>query len=331
MAAHIHIETDMKENAETVTSALRKGFDPSLQGPQTLNIELPNGRIKSVTIPAPSAEDVTWLHSLEKQSTKKHEEDASNAIQENNLWRLMVLLKHAKRHQKEDGSNDFMDINCRGKRDSDLTLLGHTSYADAQSHVDAAILLMAYGADPYIGSGSRWTPFVNALNTGEIGIVSVMLEAGYPFYAKDFALASDNATSKEFLKSKFGHLIHDYPDQNLNDAELLEKHSLSGTHWTKIDDLSICKTSYTSKTTRINKVFNFRAQDIERFTETLNNTRTVTSITPSLIQNFSELSVYDEIREAHQQLCDRGGKPENINTYMRHTRHVKKRNASHAK
>ena len=328
MAAHIHIKARRKENAVSVISASRDSFDPSLPKTQTLDMTLPNGCVKSVTIPTPSAEDVTWLQTLDRQSTKKNTEDASHAIQTNNLWRLMVLLEHSKRHQKEDGSNDFMDINCRGTRDSDLTLFGHTSFADAQSHVDAAILFMAYGADPYIGSGARWTPFVNALNTGEIGIVSVMLDAGYPFHAKDFALASDNATSLDFLKHKFGHLVHDYPDQNLNNAELLEKHSLSGTHWTKIDDLTICKTSYTSKTTRINKVFNFRAQDIERFTETLNNTRAVKSVTPSLVQNFSELAVYDEVREAHQQLCAQDGKPENINTYMRQTRHVKKRSAS---
>ena len=127
---------------------------------QKIIVKMPNGTTEEMTIPAPTFYDLKWANIVNKKSKDWREKQASKAIIKSEIWKVLFLLEQTRIHNKQNNNNEYFDINCRGRRDKDMTLLGHTTFNDDTNRKDIAILLIAYGVDMEQGQKKPITTYI---------------------------------------------------------------------------------------------------------------------------------------------------------------------------
>ena len=329
------VEALVQKEEENKVEIVKKDLDPDATAPtsfdtnavmqkQEIQVRLPNGGVREITIRSANEDDKEWVKRLQNMDADDRRCVATSLIVENDLWRLMVLLETARIEREQNGNTDYFDIDAQGSHDGDLTLLGHTSYNSAEN-VDAAAILLAYGADIEKGRGRRWTPLLNSMAGGKKKLMTLLIDNGAEVFEKDLEQASDRPEIQSYFLKKFGHMMQNHPHENLNDPALLAEYDFTGTKWQKMDDYTIAKVTYSANRTCLNKIFNFRAQEIERFKEVLDRSKNVISVTDSILEDFASVAVKDEIRQAHEELSAQGGTLGPVSNYTNHARQVKKR------
>ncbi len=300
--------------------------------PQDITVTLPNGRSETITLPSPSRSDLKWAQKLDKKPNTKLYCELCKYTQ-HNIWRLHHLLEYIKKEKTAAEQNKILNSPWI---DADTPL----SDSVVRGDYVGAVLLLASGADMNRGSsGLRLpTPICQALIRNNFRLVKLLIENGAKFYSDELQL-TNHLEIKAYLANaaKSPLDIRNAECRNLNNGQQSPATALPAAsappeedstkdmvQWRIAGD-SIIKTVTVPERMRLNTVFNFKAEHIFRFTETLDEKNRVTATgTPSQTEGFKNIHNRREIADACAEFTRQGGDP-SLTRYAQSVRSIKKR------
>lgn len=291
-------ELPLFKNADDVTLYFNHYPDE-----KQITVSLPKGDAKTLTIPAPNKKDLRWAKRLIRQTPEERGYALCQSCSENNIWRVYFLLEQQKQVPPEKRVTD-QAVEIR-----EYFAQSPLNIAAMQGYYDQAVLLLAHGADVDTKYTTRRdTPLMKAITYDRLEIVQLLIEQEAKFYPDEFEKVS-HPEIKEYLAQAVGHKLSPAVAQygNLNKKQ---KTATDNTviAWNKAGDDSIVKSVNLGGGMRLHTVFNFKAEHLLRYTESINlKGQTIAVSAPSVAEDFQRIRNRAEIDEAFRVFLAQDG------------------------
>jgi len=268
-----------------------------------ITVSLPKGHQKTLTIPAPNKKDLRWARKLIKQAPEERGYELCESCFKNRLWRTYFLLEQQKQIAPEKRVTD------KAVEIRDYFAQSPLNVATMQGYHDMVVLLLAHGADIDTNYTSRRdTPLLKAINYDRLDIVKLLIEQEAKFYPDEFEKVS-HPEIKEYLAQTVGQKLSPAAAQygNLNKKQKTQAGN-SVIAWNKSGDDSIVKSTNIGGGMRLHTVFNFKAEHVLRYTESVNlKGQTIAISAPSAAEDFQRIRNRAEIDEAFRMFTSLDG------------------------
>ncbi|TNE27290.1 MAG: hypothetical protein EP349_09390 [Alphaproteobacteria bacterium] len=268
-----------------------------------IRVTLPKGNRKTLTIPAPDKKDLRWAKSLLKKPPEARGSDLCESCYKDKLWRVYFLLEQQKDIPPEkralDGAYEIREYFAQ----SPLNIAAINGYHDM------AALLLSHGADIDTKYTTRRdTPLMKAINYDRLEIVKLLIRQEAKFYPDEFEKVS-HPEIKEYLAQTVGHKLSPAVAQygNLNKKKKPQTEN-AVIAWNKAGDDSIVKSVNLGGGMRLHTLFNFKAEHVLRYTESVNlKGQTIAVSAPSAAEDFQRIRNRAEIDEAFRMFTSLDG------------------------
>ncbi|MBL1146649.1 MAG: ankyrin repeat domain-containing protein [Pseudomonadota bacterium] len=266
-------------------------------------VSLPKGDRQTLTIPAPDKKDLRWAKSLIKKPPEERGYELCESCYKNRLWRVYFLLEQQKDTPPEkralDGAHEIREYFAQ----SPLNIAAINGYHDL------ATLLVSHGADIDTKYTTRRdTPLMKAIYYDRLDIVKLLIGQEAKFYPDEFEKVS-HPEIKEYLAQTVGHKLSPAVAQygNLNKKQKAKAvNAVIG--WNKAGDDSIVKSVNLGGGMRLHTVFNFKAEHVLRYTESVDlKGQTIAVSAPSAAEDFQRIRNRAEIDEAFRVFLAQNG------------------------
>jgi len=288
-----------------------------------VTLSLPKGDTQTLPIPAPDKKDLRWAKRLIKQPPEDRGYELCKSCNDNKLWRVYFLLEQQKQTAPENRVTD------KSVEISEYFSQRPLNIAVMRGNHSLAVLLLAHGADIDTNyTMRRDTPLMKAINYDRLEIVKLLIGQEAKFYPDEFEKVS-HPEIKEYLAQTIGHKLSPVVAQygNLNKKQQA-KTGDAVIAWNKAGDDSIVKSVNLGGGMRLHTVFNFKAEHLLRYTESINlKGQTIAVSAPSAAEDFQRIRNRAEIDEAFRSFLAQDGderlRPSGANTAA--PRHIRKK------